>query len=206
MDLERFVSTHLPHPGCRVLEIGCGTGELARTLAEQGFEMTAVDPEAPDDEIFRRTSIEEFSEPGPFDAVVASRSLHHVADFEAAMKKIHALLRSEGVIVLNEFAWEQTDEKTAQWYLTHVDSPGPEDESLLPEKFPAQWVAEHEGLHDSKTMRRILDSHFEEHWFEWVPYMTVYYLKRPDLFEEERALIESGEINALGFRYVGISK
>ena len=54
--------------------MGCGSGELALALDVAGYDMVAVDPKAPDGPIFRRTTIEELDEPGPFDAVVASFS------------------------------------------------------------------------------------------------------------------------------------
>ena len=206
VDLEGFVTAHLPPPDGTVLEIGCGTGELARALAERGYDVTAVDPEAPLGAIFRRTSFEDFTAPGPFDAVVASRSLHHIPELGAALEKVARLLVPRGVLVLNEFAWERTDERTAQWYMSHVPDDDPDHESLHPEKFPDQWMAEHHDLHDSTALRRALDLHFEQRFFEWVPYMTDNYLKRPDLVAEEKRMIDSGEINALGFRYVGVVK
>lgn len=204
MNVEEFVAAHLPQPPARVLEVGCGTGELARALAKRGYTVTAIDPDAPDGRIFRKASLEEFPEPEPFDAVVASRSLHHVSDFDAGVNKVNALLREGGVLIINEFAWDQMDEKTARWYLSHVPKPRPEDESLLPGKFPHAWVAEHDGLHDANTMRRTLDNLFQVEIFQWVPYIAEYYLEREDLIDEERRLIRSGDISPLGFRYVGI--
>ena len=78
MELTEFVLSQLDPPPRRVLEIGCGRGVLARALSERGYDMVAIDPEAPAGAIFRRTTIEAFDEPGPFGAVVASLSLHHV--------------------------------------------------------------------------------------------------------------------------------
>ncbi|HEY9777782.1 MAG TPA: class I SAM-dependent methyltransferase [Planktothrix sp.] len=40
--LQRFLSRGLVKP-CRMLELGCGTGTNALYLAEQGFDVTAVD-------------------------------------------------------------------------------------------------------------------------------------------------------------------
>jgi SAM-dependent methyltransferase len=143
-ELIDFVLSQLPPPPGRVLEIGCGEGELALALAEHGYEVVAIDPEAPDGPIFRRTSIEAFDEPGPFDAVVASRSLHHVHDLGAMLDKLLRLLR--GPMILNEFAWDRRDPMTPE------------------------WEAEHKGLHGYGAMRAELDARFEERFFEWLPY------------------------------------
>jgi ubiquinone/menaquinone biosynthesis C-methylase UbiE len=203
MDFEDFVTSQSPPPA-RILEVGCGTGELAHALAKRGFDITAIDPEAPEGAIFRRARLEEFSEEEPFEAVVASRSLHHVEDLVTGLDKIHSHLHTSGKLMLNEFAWDRMDDRTARWYRSQVDKPGNENESLLPENFPDAWVAEHEGLHDSVTMRETLDRFFALAAFEWVPYIAEHYLKHPDLMEKEQQLIASGDINAVGFRYVGI--
>lgn len=54
-----FVRSWLPAPPARVLEIGCGDGELALALAEEGWRVTAVDPAAPEGEPFIRGAIED---------------------------------------------------------------------------------------------------------------------------------------------------
>jgi hypothetical protein len=51
-------------------------------------------------------------------------------------------------------------------------------------------------------MRPELDRRFSERLFEWVPYLYGYRLAG-ELEPLERALIDSGEIEAVGFRYVG---
>jgi SAM-dependent methyltransferase len=139
-----FVLSQLEAPPRRVLEIGCGEGKLALALSEGGYDVVAIDPEAPDGEIFRRTTIEAFEDPGPFDAVVASLSLHHVHELGAALDKLIRL--SGGPLILNEFAWDRR-------------------EPMTPE-----WEEEHEGLHGYGAMRAELDVRFEERFFEWRPY------------------------------------
>src|SRR5919197_4338609 len=104
MALHAFVHAHLPSPPARVLEVGCGRGDLARALARAGHRVVAIDPHAPPGELFRTTTLEDFADPDPFDAVVASRSLHHVADLPAALDKIARLLRLHGRLILNEHA------------------------------------------------------------------------------------------------------
>jgi SAM-dependent methyltransferase len=127
-----------------VLEVGCGKGEVARALAERGHEVVAIDPEAPEGSIFRRTTIEALDDPGPFDAVFAGLSLHHVHDLAAVLDKLVRLL--DGPLILNEFAWDRR-------------------EPMTPE-----WEEEHDGLHDYGAMRAELDARFAECFFEWRPY------------------------------------
>jgi SAM-dependent methyltransferase len=139
-----FVLSQLEPPPRRVLEIGCGAGELAQALSERGYDVVAIDPEAPDGPIFRRTTIEAYDEPGEFDAVVASLSLHHVHELGAALDKVLRLLL--GPLILNEFAWDRR-------------------EPMTPE-----WKEEHAGLHGYGAMRAELDARFEERFFQWRPY------------------------------------
>lgn len=205
MDTAQLVVEHAPAPA-RLLEVGCGEGHLARRLVELGYDVVAIDPDAPEGDIFRRASLEEFDSPQPFDVVVARRSLHHIADLEAAVTKIHSLLHEGGTLILDEFAWDQMDARTAQWYHSNVTEPRPEDESLHHDRFPGAWVAEHYGLHGSGAMRRALEGLFDERQFERVPYIAEHYLKRPDLVEIEHDLIRRGAISALGFRYAGVRR
>ena len=81
--VEEFVLGQIGDPPARVLEVGCGAGELAQALARAGHSVTAIDPRAPEGPSFRRVRIEEFSAPGPFDYVVASQSLHHVDELSS---------------------------------------------------------------------------------------------------------------------------
>jgi SAM-dependent methyltransferase len=207
--VEEFVLDQIDAPPSRVLEVGCGEGELARTLARGGHSVTAIDPQAPEGPIFRRTRIEEFSDPAQFDHVVAILSLHHVEDLGLALDKIADLLRAGGALVVVEFAWDHIDEATAQWALERLpaaSSEGHEGHSswlercCRGERGVAEWAER--GFHGSGRMRDELGRRFAERHFEWVPYLY------PDLGgdvseAEELAAIEAGAINATGFRYVG---
>ena len=213
MAFRAFVEAHLPAAPARVLEVGCGRGNLARALAGLGYRVSAIDPEAPAGDIFESVSLEEFSDPGPFDAVVANLSLHHIPDLPAALAKIERLLRPGGRLILNEHAWDRLDERTARWYVeqraaapghdrahahdhVHAHAHGTVDQCL------ADWTADHAGLHGSEAMRSELDQRFEELVFTWTPYLN---RELGDAVDEqaERALIEAGTIQATGFRYVG---
>src|ERR687894_2366398 len=102
--VEEFVLGQIGVLPARVLEVGCGEGELARAMVRTGHSVTAIDPRAPEGPIFRRVRIEEFSDPGPFDYVVASQSLHHVEDLGRALEKVTNLLRAGGALIVVERA------------------------------------------------------------------------------------------------------
>jgi SAM-dependent methyltransferase len=218
--VEEFVLGQIGNSPIRVLEVGCGEGELARTLARVGHSVTAIDPQAPEGPIFRRTRIEEFTDPAQFDHVVAILSLHHVEDLGMALSNMADLLRVGGTLVVVEFAWDRIDEATAEWALERLpvaslsEKPswlgrrcqewarGGARETRAPaESYFAEWASE-EGFHSSRRIRDELGRRFVERLFEWVPYLY------PDLREDvsesdESAAIEAGTINATGFRYVG---
>jgi SAM-dependent methyltransferase len=198
--LQAFVEDHLSRSPARVLEVGCGRGDLARALAASGHEVVAIDPDAPEGAIFQATSLEEFTEAGTFDAIVASRALHHIADLRAAVAKIAGLLRPEGRFMLDEHACDRLDEQTARWYLARRAADPDAPRSLAACR--AEWEAEHRDLHGYAAMRQELDRQFVERHFSWMPYL---YRELEDVDEEqERALIEDGMIQAMGFRYVGV--
>ena len=189
MDLRAFVELHLPPAPARVLEVGCGSGELALAMAGLGYRVTAIDPRAPTGDIFRAVTLEDFDDPGPFDAIVAGRSLHHIHDLPGAVAKLERLLAPGGVLILDDHAFDRLDEPTARWF---ADRGGSVD----------TWKDGHAGLHGYAAMRSELDRRFSERHLEWRPYLY-YELGEAGDVDEERAAIEAGEIQAMSFRYVG---
>jgi 2-polyprenyl-3-methyl-5-hydroxy-6-metoxy-1,4-benzoquinol methylase len=115
MNRNALIRGELPPPPARVLEVGCGSGELARALSADGYDVVAVDPNAPDGAIFRRTTIEELGDEGPFDAAVASLSLHHVDDPGVVAARVRSLLKPGARFIVREFAWDLVDEPTVRW-------------------------------------------------------------------------------------------
>jgi SAM-dependent methyltransferase len=207
MELADFVRVHLPAVPARLLEVGCGKGELTLALAEAGYDVTGIDPDAPAGPPFRRLLLEDLGpDDGPFDAVVASRSLHHVADLDVALDRIVELLVTRGVLVLDEFAWDRLDLATADWFYGQqraLAAAGRLDEAPRSlDACCADWHAEHVGLHGYAAMRSALDARFEERVFAWKPYL--YRLLDGAVSSAlEEGLIEAAAIQATGFRYVG---
>ncbi len=204
---REFATAHVPAPPARVLEIGCGDGELARSLAAGGFDVTAIDPNAPQGRIFERVRLEEFRDERPFDAVVASVSLHHIEDLAGALDKVVSLLRPSGVLVLEEFAKERLTGATARWYYQQrgaLAAAGRVDSAVSGdfESWARESNSAHAEIHPAEAIRAELETRFAERFFERTPYL--YSWRLDDALELlERRLIEEGAIEATGFWYAG---
>jgi SAM-dependent methyltransferase len=202
-----FVRDQLPPAPARVLDVGCGQGELTTALATAGYEVLGVDPVAPQGDLFRRVRLEELDPAdGPFDAVVSSHALHHIRDLDHALDLVVALLQPGGVLILDEIGWDRADEPTLDWLYGqrralaaagHGDAP----ESL--EEQHEEWHAEHVGLHGYDAMRQAIDGRFDERVFVWTPFL--HRLHGGTAAEVlEQALIDAEAIRPLGFRYAGV--
>lgn len=203
---EQFAREHLPAPSARVLDVGCGQGELTTALSVAGYDVLGIDPLAPSGELFRRLKLEDLEASERFDAAVASFSLHHMRDLDAALDKIAGLLPPGGVVVVDEFAWDRLDDTALDWLYGqrralaaagHGEAPASRDE------LRREWEAEHLGLHGLATLREALAARFDEREFEWTPHL---HRKLAGVATAvlEQALIDAGAMQALGFRYVGV--
>ena len=128
-----FVRTHLPAAPARVVEIGCGPlGGFVPMLESAGYQATGIDPEAPPGSSYRKIEFESYEAPGPVDAIVASVSLHHVADLAVVLDQVNAMLVPDGRVVIVEWAHERFDEPTARWCFARLPEPA-EHHAGLPE-------------------------------------------------------------------------
>lgn len=186
-----------------MLEVGCGReGGVARELAAAGYDMLAIDPDAPEGPLYRRVTLEALDDPGPFDAVVAGRVLHHVHPLGSALDKLVGLAP---LLILDEFAWNHMDEPTISWYeaqhrVLHAVGQEPHGPPDL-----AEWRERHQDLHPYETLRAEVDARYEERHFEWHPYFYRW-LAGPATESLEQALIDAGAIRPIGFRYAGVSR
>ncbi len=100
------------HPRVRVLDVGCGEGQLTAELARAGFEVLGVDVaeeplcrlRARHPELDARRVSVDGDWPLPdagFDAVWAGETIEHVADTAAWLSEIRRVLRSGGTLALS---------------------------------------------------------------------------------------------------------
>ena len=208
-----MVREWLPDPPARVLELGCGPlGGLVPMLLGAGYEAIGVDPAAPEGEEFRRVEFERLEPVGPLDAVVASASLHHVADPASVLDGVARVLEPTGRVIVVEWDWQAFDRSTAEWCFRRLGPDPGEGEhehqhddwlrrhrdewraSRAPwHEYLAAWAAR-ERIHPAGTLLRLLDERFRRERLETGPY---FFADLPGTTQaEERAAIDAGEIRA----------
>lgn len=113
--------THALSGRYRVLEVGCGNGQLGWRLAHLGHEVVALDIALPVDRPshpglrFEKADFFRFKDE-PFDAVIFTSSLHHLSPLDAAVKRARNLLKPGGLILVDDFDLLAPDEATLRWY------------------------------------------------------------------------------------------
>jgi SAM-dependent methyltransferase len=195
--VEEFVRAGLPPPPARLLEVGAGSGELARILAGAGYDVVAIDP-AGEGDVLPVALLDFDAPPASFDAVLAVVSLHHVEPFEPSCARLASLVRPGGVLVVDEFDVARFDEASAAWLVDRWRDTG-RDAGRPPAEIVAHYRAH---LHPLDAIRAGLGE-----WFDLGPVTHASYLYRWYLGEElraaEEALIADGSLPALGARFVG---
>ncbi len=207
------VRSRLPSPPAVVVDLGCGSlGGFVPALLADGYQAVGVDPEAPEGSSYRRVEFERSELPEAVDAVVASVSLHHVADPGEVFDRIAGALTPAGVVVVLEWDWESFDEASAHWAFERLDQDteargwlhGARERWLasgLPwEAYLRDWATGH-GMHGAGTLIGELDARFERVSCERGAYLF------PELAgtteADELRAIEAATIRALRIDYVG---
>jgi SAM-dependent methyltransferase len=204
------VRAQLPAAPARVVELGCGPlGGFIPRLRASGYDAVGVDPKAPQEAGYHRVEFEQAELPAEADALVASASLHHVADPAQVLDRVAATLAPGGTVVVVEWAWEDFDESTAEWSFRRLGS----EEGWLrrrrdgwlgsgePWSTYLQGWAREEGLHEAQTLLALLDERFERRQLSRGPYLFADLSSTSP--EDEQRAIDAGEITAIRVEYAG---
>ena len=106
-----------------ILEIGCGEGQVAAALQKLGHHVTGLDSDAECVARARRAGVSAFQSRWPdfdtdmVDAVLFTRSLHHIEPLDDAVRRATEILATDGILLVEDFAFHQIDEATLDWLL-----------------------------------------------------------------------------------------
>ncbi len=166
--------------------------------------MLAIDPAAEGDGV-DPVAIEDLdSSVGPFDAVVANRSLHHVHDLEMGLDRIVDLLTSDGTLILQEFAWDRVDGSTGAWLHREAQRLGLLGDDERGDRWLERWRDDHRDHATFTQLMEALERRFNQAHFSWIPYLAGEYLDAGSAtVNRERELLSQGAIQAAAFRYIG---
>ena len=198
VDLRAFVRANLPEPPARVLEVGAGSGRLARALRAARYDVVAIDPGSESEDV-RAVALADLDEPdGSFAAAIAVVSLHHVDPLAESCRRLAEVVEPGGTLVVDEFDAGAFDVDAAAWWLEQRKALGEEQPQTAEE-----LVADHrEHLHPLEQIVAEL-----EPYFELGPPVRGAWLHRWNLGESLRAVeeeaIAGGRLRAVGARLVG---
>jgi SAM-dependent methyltransferase len=221
-----FLDRALP-PGSRVLEIGCGDGRVAAGLAAKGLVVTAIDHSAAAVAEARSRGVPAQEadflayHQGPYDAMLFTRSLHHLNPLGAALDRAVELLVPRGLVICEEFAHERMDEPTAAWlaeaFLAHRSRLVIDDQDVPPRDAPlAWWRAYHggfEGLHTGAALEAAIAERATVIHASDAPYLyrslcralpagELALATAKALLADERAAVAERRIRPLGMRLI----
>src|SRR6266480_8046268 len=121
-----FVKRFLPRDGRRILEVGCGTGELAARLSKDGYSVVAIDSDRHSIAAARQLGVDarvatwpDFAS-GQFDAVLFTRSLHHIHALDVSIRQAADSLVHGGRLLVEDFGYESADEKTLRRFKSAI--------------------------------------------------------------------------------------
>jgi SAM-dependent methyltransferase len=196
-EVEKWVRAKLPPEPARVLEIGAGEGELARSLRASGYDVTAIDPKSAVADVVPVALIDLPFPELPFDAAIAVVSLHHVDPLEASVERLASMLHPGAPLLIDEFDAAALDERAAAWWLAQRHARGGEDPETPAELGPNMRAE----LHSIELLVNVLSR-----WFEIGEPQRGTYLYRWHLDESlrpvEEELVARGDLPLTGVRIV----
>ncbi|MBZ0303980.1 MAG: class I SAM-dependent methyltransferase [Anaerolineae bacterium] len=229
-EVSRFVRDHLPAQPARILEVGCGSGDLALRLQQDGHDLVALDEsEAAVQQVSAKGITAHHGhwpdfEDEPFDAILFTRSLHHIWPLDPALDQVMHLLKPDGVVMVEEFDFPAARPTEVAWLygtlrlLEACDQLDLHTESLASRLLAgdgdyALW-RRGEDLHPVSAILNALVERFDltvnessAHLYRFViPLLSddaTGYELAARLLDMEQRLADSGALARIGRRFVG---
>ncbi len=213
----------------QVLEVGCGSGELAVAMSQLGYQVTALDQnkEAVELAVSRGVNAHHSDwlsfDGTAADAVLFTRSLHHMHELDASLAKARKLLRVGGSLIVEDFDFEALDQHSINWLYEKMRSTHfwpllqKSDDELIaclvsrsdPESIKTIYRGHH--LHGARVMSDAVFKEFGCVDVNDAPYLYRYLIRVlpktreaarfvQSLRSAEEEAGQSGEINLIGLR------
>jgi SAM-dependent methyltransferase len=227
-----FVKRFLPSEGGRILEVGCGAGELAACLFKDGYAVVAIDSDRDSIAAAQRLGVDaqlatwpNFNG-GQFDAVLFTRSLHHIHPLDESIGHAAKRLAEGGCVIVEDFAYDSVDEKTLRWFRSTIHLLEATGLLIVSDEFLEKilsktktldaWQQNHEhDLHTAAEIGAQLEKIFSRvirenapHYFRYIAGAITPSEKRDAILqafaEQEETLAADGSIVPLGRRFVAV--
>ena len=228
-----LVLGELPRPNCRIADVGCGDGAVSEVVQRAGHTVVGIEsnPTAAARALERGVDCRnvawlDFHDDAAFDAIVFSRSLHHLSPLDTVVDHAASQLAGDGRLVVEDFAFADASRETIEWF-TRLLRQAFDDEWIdtasLTDTFaadllrdgPAAWHRSHgHDLHSASAMQAALEQSFLLTAKEPVPYLYRYAAAvfpptvdgdkhARSVFDRELAAAHLGQIDLIGRRFVG---
>jgi SAM-dependent methyltransferase len=119
----KFLISRLP-VGARVLEVGCGEGQVACEFLQRGYRVTGLDSDSGAIAAAQARGVRavvaswpKFDSSVSFDAIAFTRSLHHINPLRQAIVHARELLNPNGFLLIEDFALDDVNEATISWFV-----------------------------------------------------------------------------------------
>jgi SAM-dependent methyltransferase len=228
----KFIERNCKVAGTNVLEVGCGKGELAKVLLDKGAKVTALD--LSDIAVFSaknkgvnaiQKNFFDYSGLEKFDAILFSRSLHHMQPVKDAVEKASALLKPNGVVLVEDFSVDIVDDKTLTWlrdrlafFPKNILNKNAGEHHSFPVSSVDEWNEHHTVKHKVADTGVLIDSmkwSFSNVRYESAPYLYRYLVDKLASTDEagealrlslesEKQAVLGRQIRQIGLRLVGV--